>query len=66
MTTQSIPREGARVQAFKKALHTLTLGRRLKRYGIVRRGEPTYRIVVFVLCALWLNAPSVAQMSAYV
>lgn len=66
MTTQSIPREGVRVQAFKKALHTLALGRGLKRYGIVRRGEPTYRIVVFVLCALWLNAPSVAQMATYV
>jgi len=66
MTTRSIPRNDARVQAFRHALHTLALGRRLKRYGIVRRGEPTYRIVVFVLCGLWLNAPSVAQMGAYV
>ena len=66
MSKPKITRKDARVLAFKKALHTLTLGRRLKRYGIVRRGEPTYRIVVFVLCALWLNAPSVAQMSDYV
>jgi len=66
MTTRSIPRNDARVNAFKQALNTLTLSRRLKRYGIVRRGEPTYRIVVFVLCALWLNAPSVAQMADYV
>ncbi len=55
-----------RVDAFKKALHALALGRRLKRHGIVRRGESTYRIVVFVLCGLWLNAPSIVQMADYV
>lgn len=43
MTTPSIPRKGSRVQAFKKALHTLALSQRLKRYGILRRGESTYR-----------------------
>jgi len=66
MTTRSVPRNDAHVKTFKQALHALTLGRRLKRYQIVRRGEPTYRIVVFVLCALWLNAPSIAQMADYV
>jgi len=44
-----IPRDRGRVKAFKKALHDLALGRRLKLYGLVRRGEPTYRIIVFVL-----------------
>ena len=62
MPHPSVPSNRARVKAFQGALRTLTLGRRLKRYGILRRGEPTYRIVVFVVCALWLNAPSIAPM----
>jgi len=66
MTHKSVPANQARVKAFREAWETLSLRRRLKRYGILRRDEPTYRIVLFVLCALWLNAPSIAQMGDYV
>jgi hypothetical protein len=54
------------VKLFSQAHHAFRIPQRLTLSGMTRRGVTSPEIVTFVLCALFMGASSIAQMSSLV